>query len=157
MSGTRRDAAVAALMAGMREQAGRAVVLHGLIADRAGLAPTDVKALDLARGEPDLTPGRLAELTGLTRSAVTTMLDRLEQRGYVRRRRDQLDRRKVTVEPTGKLEGVVAEIFDAMVTDVTELLAPYGEDDLELLAGFVERLNAMSARFTARLSGGPTA
>jgi DNA-binding MarR family transcriptional regulator len=153
VSGTRRDALLAALMAAMREQAGRAVVLHGLIAERAGLGPADVKALDLARGESELTAGRLAELTGLTRSAVTTMIDRLEERGYVRRRRDHADRRKVTVEPTGKLEGVVSGVFESMSDGVGELLGGYSDSELELIAGFVERLNAAAARFTSELPG----
>jgi DNA-binding MarR family transcriptional regulator len=148
-----RDEVLAALVAALREQAGRAVVLHGLIAERAGLGPADVKALDLARGEPELTAGRLAELTGLTRSAVTTMIDRLEERGYVRRRRDQADRRKVTVEPTGKLDGVVAGVFEALSGGVDDLLAGYSDAELELITGFVERLNAASARFSAELPG----
>jgi DNA-binding MarR family transcriptional regulator len=153
VSRTGRDELLTALVGALREQAGRAVVLHGLIAERAGLGPADVKALDLARGEPELTAGRLAELTGLTRSAVTTMIDRLEERGYVRRRRDDADRRRVTVEPTGKLEGVVSGVFDSMTGGVADLLGGYSDSELELLTGFVERLNAASARFTAELPG----
>ena len=44
------------------------------------------------------TAGRLAEITGLTSGAVTRVIDRLEQAGYVRRVPDPADRRRVIVE-----------------------------------------------------------
>jgi DNA-binding MarR family transcriptional regulator len=47
-----------------------------------------------------MTAGRLAELSGLTTAAVTSVLDRLERAGYARRVRDQEDRRQVIVEVT---------------------------------------------------------
>ena len=44
------------------------------------------------------TAGRLSEITGLTSGAVTRVIDRLEQAGYVRRVPDPADRRRVIVE-----------------------------------------------------------
>lgn len=57
--------------------------------------------------------GRLAELTGLTTRAVTGIIDRLEQAGYVRRTNDPKDRRRTIVEPTPnkKLERKLETIF----------------------------------------------
>lgn len=75
----------------MREQASRTLMFHQAVADRAGLGPTEMKALDLARSEDRLTAGRLAEVTGLSTSATTSLLDRLERRGFVERRRDPAD------------------------------------------------------------------
>ena len=43
--------------------------------------------------------GRLAELTGLTTGAVTAIIDRLEEAGYLRRTDDPKDRRRTIVEP----------------------------------------------------------
>jgi DNA-binding MarR family transcriptional regulator len=47
-----------------------------------------------------MNASRLAELSGLTTAAVTSMLDRLEKAGYARRVRDSEDRRQVVVEIT---------------------------------------------------------
>ena len=97
MSSRRRAALEAALDDQMRDSASRSVMLHQAITARLGLNSTDLKCLDLARNEPSLTAGRLAELTGLSPSAITTVLDRLERAGVIERHRDPADRRKVTI------------------------------------------------------------
>lgn len=74
-----------------------------------------VKCLDLARGEPDLAAGRIAAATGLSASAVTSVLDRLERAGFIERVRDPADRRKVRVRSTGRHEaalGLTGSIAD---------------------------------------------
>ena len=43
---------------------------------------------------------RLAEATGLSAAATTSMIDRLERKGFVRRRKHDTDRRQVIVEMT---------------------------------------------------------
>src|SRR5207244_6998218 len=45
-----------------------------------------------------VTPGWLADSIGLTTGAVTGVVDRLERAGYVTRRQDANDRRRVIVE-----------------------------------------------------------
>ncbi|AGS67206.1 MarR family winged helix-turn-helix transcriptional regulator [Streptomyces collinus] len=74
-------------------------------AARHGLHPTDLRALiallDAARAERPMTPGRLGERLHLNSAGTTTLIDRLERLGLVRRERDTTDRRRVllTVEP----------------------------------------------------------
>ena len=80
-----RDELLAELAQVSREGASRALMLHQAVADRFGLGPSDIKCLDLARDEPDLTAGRVAEATGLSASAVTSVLDRLETAGFIER------------------------------------------------------------------------
>jgi DNA-binding MarR family transcriptional regulator len=68
-------------------------------AHRHGVHGTDVEALIrvLVAGERPLTAGELAAELGLTTGAVTTLLDRLERAGHVRRERDERDRRRVNL------------------------------------------------------------
>ena len=86
-----------------RRLVARALVFHEAAAERLGINATDLKCLELAVGEDEITPTRLAELTGLTSGAITGVLDRLERRGIVRREADPDDRRRVVVrvDPTG--------------------------------------------------------
>jgi DNA-binding MarR family transcriptional regulator len=48
------------------------------------------------------TPGKLAEMQGLSSGAMTNRLDRLEEAGLIRRRPDRDDRRSLQVELTDK-------------------------------------------------------
>jgi DNA-binding MarR family transcriptional regulator len=66
-----------------------------------GINRTDLRCLNIVDNQnAPMTAGRLAELSGLTTAAVTSVLDRLERAGYARRVRDQEDRRQVLVELT---------------------------------------------------------
>ena len=78
-----------------------------------GLNATDLRCLEHVMAEPGVTPGRLADLSGLTTGAVTGVLDRLEKAGYVERRPDPSDRRSVAVHPV-----------PARTTRVSEVVAP---------------------------------
>src|SRR3954451_20471563 len=68
------------------------------VAIRFGLSESDVEALEVLLDTGAATAGRLSELMGLTSGAVTRVIDRLEQAGYVRRVPDPADRRRVIVE-----------------------------------------------------------
>lgn len=136
----------------LRDQAGRGLMLHGAIADRFGLNFTDLKCLDLARFEPELTAGRIAAVTGLSTSAVTSVLDRLEKRGFINRQRDPNDRRKVVVVSTGKQEAEVGEIFARLGAMVGTVLADYDTDQLAMILGFLRRLDDTAQHFTEELT-----
>src|SRR5439155_536756 len=68
------------------------------VAIRFGLSESDIETLEQLIDMGATTAGRLSELTGLTSGAVTRVIDRLEQAGYVRRIPDPADRRRVIVE-----------------------------------------------------------
>src|SRR6187200_3244462 len=82
------------------------------VAIRFGLSESDVEALSVLLDSGAATAGRLSELMGLTSGAVTRVIDRLEQAGYVRRVPDPADRRRVIVELIPeKMAAVQATIF----------------------------------------------
>jgi DNA-binding MarR family transcriptional regulator len=138
---SRRDQLIARLADLMRAASTYGLLIHQAIADQLGLGPTDLKSLDAARGEPDLTAGRLAEITGLSTSATTAALDRLERRGFIERRRDEHDRRRVFVVSTGRHEAEVAQLFAPLATATRAVLDRYDDTQLETIADFLERLN----------------
>ena len=81
----------------LRELGEAADLFEQVMADRLGVARTDlVLASRLAAHGPQ-TAGQLAEATGLTTGAVTGCLDRLERVGFARRGTDPRDRRRVVV------------------------------------------------------------
>jgi DNA-binding MarR family transcriptional regulator len=117
-----------------------AVVLHGqATADAVGLHATDLYALGVLAGEGRLTCGELAERTGLTTGAATRLVDRMERAGFVRRTSDEVDRRRVLVEP---VPGSLPDL-DAVLDPVREQLA-------EVFAGFDARELAVLTDYFAR-------
>ncbi len=154
MSSENRSELVDQLMSAMRNQAGRGLMLHGAVAERFGLNFTDLKCLDLLRSEPELTAGRIAAATGLSTSAVTTVLDRLERRGFVERRRAPEDRRKVVVVPTGRHDAEMQELFAEFGDEVMAILRDYDDERLGFLLEVINRLDGAAREATARITAG---
>src|SRR6476469_3260022 len=85
---------------------------------RFGLNRGEVGALSALRiaGPPHrLSPTRLARGLLLSSAGVTSRIDRLERRGFVRRLADPIDRRGVIIELTGEGLKVVAAAVAATV------------------------------------------
>src|SRR5215468_2791985 len=70
------------------------------------LSSAERQALSLVSQGPQ-TASAIARETALTPAAVTTLIDRLEERALARRRRDTTDRRKIFVEATDKTRELV--------------------------------------------------
>jgi DNA-binding MarR family transcriptional regulator len=73
-----------------------------------------------------MTPGQLAQETGLSTGATTALLDRLERGGFVWRKRDLSDRRRVLVQPTKRPIDEVWPIFEELVAGAAELMGQFG-------------------------------
>ena len=121
------------------------------VADALGLNRTDMRCLDILDREGRMTAGRLAEATGLTTGAVTTVLDRLEQAGYARRVRDTDDRRRVYVEVTEETHRRAGSFYAEHAALAESLYTHYSEVEIELLLEFVRRSRVFNERKAAAL------
>jgi DNA-binding MarR family transcriptional regulator len=107
------------------------------VADALGLNRTDMRCMDVIEREAPVAAGRLADVTGLTSGAITTVLDRLERAGYARRVNDPLDRRRVLVEFTPQAHEIAERFYGAHAALSEQLYQRYTRAQLELLLGFV--------------------
>jgi len=107
------------------------------IASRFGLHRTDLRCLEIVARQGPISAGRLAAVAGLSTSAVTSVIDRMERAGRMRRVPDSADRRKVLVEVTelARRDGRAAHA--GLMDGTDRLLARYSHGDLVLLDGFV--------------------
>ncbi len=150
------------------EQTGRAALLEALhrasrqltnqngiytdaVAARLGLNRTDLDCLSIVHLAGSATAGELAEITGLTTGAMTGVIDRLAQAGYVVRDTDPDDRRRVIVRPVAERGRSVGELFEPMRRAVEELYRRYSDDELAVLLDVNERLLPVMQEETARL------
>jgi DNA-binding MarR family transcriptional regulator len=104
--------------------------------EKLGINRTDLRCLNIVENEGPMNAGRLAELSGLTTAAVTSVLDRLEKAGYARRVRDDADRRQVIVEITPLLAKRATPIWAPLGEEARATLARMSVEDLESLLHF---------------------
>jgi DNA-binding MarR family transcriptional regulator len=121
------------------------------VADAIGLNRTDMRCLDIVQLEGPVTAGRLAELTGLTTGAITTVIDRLERSGFARRVRDPGDRRRVMVEAMPQPAAESAHLYAEHLAHSERLYRRYTAEQLELLLEFVREGRELNERAAARL------
>jgi DNA-binding MarR family transcriptional regulator len=104
--------------------------------ERLGINRTDLRCLNIVDNRGPMTAGRLAELSGLTTAAVTSVLDRLERAGYARRVRDQEDRRQVMVEVTPLLAERATPIWGPLGEEAHAALMRLSAEELQALIDF---------------------
>jgi len=114
-------------------------------ADRYGLNRTDMRALDILGRAGPLAPTALARMLGFTTGGVTTVLDRLEQAGYIRRRPDPGDRRRQLVETTEATAARDEEVFGDLIRGTRDLLDGYTDDQLLVIRDFLDRVRQLTA------------
>jgi DNA-binding MarR family transcriptional regulator len=107
-----------------------------------GLNPTDLRCLDWLTSGP-MTAGELAKATGLSSAATTTLIDRLEDKGYVARERDGIDRRKVEIRLTSEAETRLGELYGPLATEGGRLLEPFSDDELAKIHTFLEQATSL--------------
>jgi DNA-binding MarR family transcriptional regulator len=124
-------------------------------ADRYGLNRTDMRALDITGRAGPVAPTDLARQLGITTGGVTTVLDRLERAGYVRRCPDPADRRRLVVEVTEATAARDAEVFGDLIRQTSDLLATYTEDQLLVIDDFLARFRKLTAAYAEALTRSP--
>jgi DNA-binding MarR family transcriptional regulator len=124
-------------------------------ADRYGLNRTDMRALDIVGRAGPLAPTALARLLGFTTGGVTTVLDRLERAGYIRRQPDPGDRRRQVVETTETTTARDQEVFGDLIRATSDLLAAYTDDQLLVIHDFVDRTRQLTAAYADALASHP--
>jgi DNA-binding MarR family transcriptional regulator len=131
----KREDTIQAINEKFREMSTETIMFHQAVADILGLHVTDHKCLDFIYRFGAMPAGRLAELTGLTTGAITGIIDRLEEAGYVRRTNDPKDRRRTIVEPTRnkKLEKKIEVLFIPLRDRMHKLLSSYSDSELAFL------------------------
>jgi DNA-binding MarR family transcriptional regulator len=105
-----------------------------------GFHDTDVRALihllDAGRAGIPATAGWLGAQLGLSSASTTSLIDRLEGAGHVRRVRSATDRRRVEVVVTDEAVALGWAFFGPLLSGMVAAMRPYRPDELDT----VERL-----------------
>jgi len=137
----------------MRRSSAQGVVFGQAVANVAGISNSDLECLDFLNLEGRVTAGRLAEVTGLTTGAITGVVDRLENAGFVRRERDETDRRKVFIVVVPETTANIAQFYVPMQQAMHKIWSSYSDAELKLLLRFANEGYRAVLEATEKLNG----
>jgi DNA-binding MarR family transcriptional regulator len=135
----------------MRRASAQGTMFAQAVANRAGISSSDMDCMDFLNLEGRMTAGRLAELTGLTTGAITGVVDRLEKAGFVRRERDENDRRKVFIAPVPERIKEIARFYEFMQRAMQKQAERYSDDELKLLLRYATESSQSILEATTQL------
>ena len=84
------------------------------LAKDCGLTPSQLILMQITADTRNPTPSFLAKETSLSQATVTALIDKLEKRELVRRRRDDVDKRRVYIELTDLGSRTLREAPDSL-------------------------------------------
>ncbi|MFJ9021669.1 MarR family winged helix-turn-helix transcriptional regulator [Streptomyces sp. NPDC102259] len=136
------DDLIAASMVGQQE-----------MAQRLSLNVTDLTcfAYVIQAGENLLTAGDLATRVHVTTGAVTGILNRLERAGYVTRRPDPEDRRRVRVAAIPSAVARVHALYEPYYARLGALFADYSPQETAVLTDWFTRATALANAYREEL------
>ena len=135
-----------------RNESRLSVMFRNAVTAQLGLNVTDAECLDFLLEAGSLTAGELAKLTGLSSSATTSAIDRLERASYVQRERDPNDRRKVVVRPILKNLQKGAELYGKFVAANNIFLNSLSDDELAAIEKYLKGMNEVYSGQIEQLS-----
>ena len=131
-----RPALLRELEHAVRKSSALGVIFGQTVANKVGMSSSDLECLDFLNLEGRVTAGRLAEVTGLTTGAITGVVDRLEKAGFVRRERDESDRRKVFIAIVPENTAKIGRFYEHMQRAILKDWEAYSDAELRLLLRF---------------------
>jgi DNA-binding MarR family transcriptional regulator len=114
--------------------------MHLGISGGMGMTAAELLAIAHLGMEGDLGPTDLSRRLHLRTGAITALLDRLSERGYVTREPHLSDRRKVVVHLTAKGRDEVMAHLGPMVDEVIGLVRRLPEADRRTIGRFLDEL-----------------
>ncbi len=125
------------------------------VASQLGLTLADMNCLDVINTANVITPSVIAERTGLTNSAITGILDRLEKAKLITRTHDRNDRRRVLVSAVSMEEQrQVNRLFQTLDVKIGELMQGYSLVQQEAIKDFLRRSSIILGKMIEEIKAG---
>lgn len=102
-----------------------------------GVNRTDARCLDIVERLGPVTAGNLSRDAGLSSGTATAVIDRLVEKGYVRRVADPDDRRRVLIEKTAKLEEMSRRFYGPLAAHTGPLVERFSVAEIEAIVRFL--------------------
>ncbi|MEM6478802.1 MAG: MarR family transcriptional regulator [Pseudomonadota bacterium] len=136
------------IIAACRRLYGAIETLDAEACARLGVDRNALRCLNFLEGGPQKA-GAISAHLGLTTGATTTLISRLEDKGYVARKPDESDRRAVWVEMTAAVHAAVGPLYAGVAKTLTETVSRYPPEEQ---GAAIRHLTDAAAAYEAALS-----
>jgi len=148
----RRGPRNAAIKTALRDLRVQLALLNHQIGYRLSLKDAELDCLDILARDGAMSPSALARLAGIHPATLTGILDRLERGGWIVRDRHQTDRRSVTIRVVKERTAEVYRLYRGMNRAIDNICADYSEQEVDLIAGFLQRCADAGLNSTEKLA-----
>ena len=155
MAPTRRAQLIKDIIVAIQDEQTQNAFLSNAIAERLGVTSTELEVLGTLVIRGALSAGDLARRTGLTSGAITRLIDRLAERGVVRRLPDPADRRRVLVEITPSALRASEPFYGPIAKEGAALLEQRTEKELDVILEYLRVNYEFTKRHTERVEAMP--
>jgi DNA-binding MarR family transcriptional regulator len=124
----------------LRDMRSQLSMLNHRVGVRLELKDVELDCLDLIARFGPINPSALARQADTHPATLTGILDRLERGGWIVRERETSDRRGVVVRMLEERSMSVLGLYAGMNARIEQICADYTPAELELLAGFLQRM-----------------
>ncbi len=130
--------------------------LHAAICRVAGIAGSELDALEHLEADGPLTQRELGDRLMLSSGGVTMLVDRLERAGWVQRRSHPSDRRAVIVEPTKKAFAQVPKALVNFHAAIERAASEIPSEHREALGAFLVTVSSAASEAVSALLRAPS-
>ena len=138
------------LINALQESTNEIIFLNKALAASLCLNTTDFRCVNLLMRYGPVPAGKLAELTGLSTGAITSVVDRLEKAGYVKRLNNTKDRRTKIIKLVENKQ--LAKMQSNFFQNRVDLMESYSNQELEVIIHFTKHMVKSSKRLRVELS-----
>ena len=138
-------------MTATREFTSAVDAVNQVVAEGMGVNRTDHRVLEVLNRKGAMTAGDLAAASHLTTGAVTAVVDRLEDVGFVRRVRDSEDRRRVLIERTPESTKSAMRYYGPFMNRSFELMSNYDAEQLTAIRDFMREAAEITEKYAKEL------
>ncbi|WP_082079852.1 MarR family winged helix-turn-helix transcriptional regulator [Williamsia herbipolensis] len=129
----------------VRDMVGASRELVGRMADRMGMNPNDMAAIAALAQRGPMGVAELAAHLGIRSASATVLVDRLERAGHVRRVRDTVDRRRVSVVETPAARQATHAAWSATISRIDDVCRALPDDEREVVLRFLSDITEVTA------------
>lgn len=105
------------------------------------VTPTELKTLYIIQLSDNKTMSGLADVLKVTQGTFTSTINSLEKKGYVKRKRSNLDKRIINLSLTKKSEKVIDSYEKFHNEIIDKLISDFDEDKRSLVEEILAKLN----------------